>query len=425
VIRRLAIVAQLPLALMVLYLDLLSLAALRRRGRVSMCVPQRRFAVLIPAHDEDATLPRLLRSLDRLQYPRALYTVHVVADNCTDHTAERAQCAGAVTHVRHDLARRGKGHALRWLLDELRHEERHDDAYVILDADSVVSSNLLSVLDAYLAQGAQAVQVYYGMLDGHESWRSALREAAFALYNGLRPRGRDALGWSAGLRGNGMCFTAALIARHGWRAFGLAEDAEFHLQLLEDGIHVRYSPEARVRAEMPATLRAARTQHQRWERGRLQLLRTHGPRLLRTALLTRDLAVLDALTEQLVPPLSVLTGLITLCFAVTGAAHWRGARHLAGAMLGGEVLYVTAGLRLAGARPRTYAALALAPLYIVWKIVLYGAAAAHLSDARWIRTPRRSARSSADGPAAFPAASTHAISRPVYAHRMPPPRDVP
>src|SRR5919201_4724168 len=144
-LRLALILVQVPTALMVLYLDVLSVAATLWRRAPHPSSPRHRFAILVPAHNEEQLLPRLLQSINALDYPRALYDVHVVADNCTDRTAAVAAAAGATVHVRADDQRRGKGYALRWLLARLGRAGAAYDAYVILDADSVVSPNFLRV----------------------------------------------------------------------------------------------------------------------------------------------------------------------------------------------------------------------------------------------------------------------------------------
>lgn len=385
------ILLQLPTALMVLYLDLLSVAALRWRHTPAPAATRQRFAVLIPAHDEELLLPRLLESLARLDYPNDRYDVHVVADNCTDSTASVASRRDARVHERHDEQAQGKGYALQWLLSRLKDELTSTpyDAYIIVDADTIVSPNFLSVMNDHLARGDAAIQCYYGVLNSGDSWPSALRYAALALYNGLRPRGRDTLGLSAGLRGNGMCFASSVVERFGWGAFTLAEDAEFHLRLVEAGIRVAYAPDATVLAEMPTSLRQARSQNVRWERGRLQMLHRFGPRLLHDGIARRDPVRLDAMAEQLIPPLSVLTGTVTAMCALTTILRAHGARRLAVVVLLGQIMYVLTGLFLAKANLRVYLALMFTPLYVVWKLWVYVAAAMHLRDERWVRTARR------------------------------------
>lgn len=377
---------------MVLYLDLLSAAALLRRSSRSVALPRARFAILIPAHNEALLLPRLLRSLAAMDYPADLYDVHVVADNCTDGTAQIAAGQGAAVHERSDAALKGKGFALRWLLHRLHDSGVAYDAYIVIDADSIVAPNFLTVMNSHLARGDAAVQSYYGVLNRDESPSAALRYVALVLFNDLRPRGRNVLGLSAGLRGNGMCFRRDVMERFGWDAFTLAEDVEFHLRLVEAGIRVAYAPETSVLGEMPTTLQEAHTQNVRWERGRIQMLRAFGPRMLVRGLLDRNPAMLDAVAEQLVPPLSVLTASTALFFVGTTVLRASMPRRLAAVVLAGQVGYVLAGLRVARSPLRFYLLLFRAPLYVAWKVWIYLLAAARLRDTRWIRTSRRSAQ---------------------------------
>src|SRR5262245_34327063 len=115
--------------------------------------PARRFGILVPAHDEETVLPALLGAVDRLDSPRSLYEVIVVAGTCPAATARIARERGARVLERASLSQRGKGHALRWVLDHLLPEARHD-AFVVLDADSRPAPDLLVHLDAALQGGA-------------------------------------------------------------------------------------------------------------------------------------------------------------------------------------------------------------------------------------------------------------------------------
>ncbi|MGI8968548.1 MAG: glycosyltransferase family 2 protein [Chloroflexota bacterium] len=387
-LKAVLILLQVPLALMTAYLDLLAVAAAFRRREPKPGPPRYHFAVLVPAHNEEALLPRRLRSRAALDYPRALYEVYIVADNCTDRTAPLARTGGVNVRERHDSELVGKGYALRWLLGQIKQSARTYDAYVIFDADSVVSPNFLAVMNANLVRGDKVIQGYYGVLNADASWSSGLRYVALVLYNQLRPRGRAVLNLSAGLRGNGMCFAATVLDRFGWEAFTLAEDAEFHLQLVEAGIRVSYADGARVMADMPVTLRQARSQNVRWERGRLQMLRAFGPRLLKEGVRLRDPVRLDAVAEQLVPPLSALVGASLVLFSVVSIVARGVPRLLASCILAGQVVYVATGLLLVRAGPRTYLALLAAPALMTWKVYIYAVAATRLRDGRWVRTSR-------------------------------------
>ena len=116
------------------YLTVLTVAAFLNRSRRAVEGPQTtRFAVLVPAHDEEVLISRTVSNLLAQDYPGGRFDVHVVADNCTDRTAELARAAGAQVHERHDLSARGKGRALRWLLANLKQAGQSYDAYIILE----------------------------------------------------------------------------------------------------------------------------------------------------------------------------------------------------------------------------------------------------------------------------------------------------
>ena len=373
------------------YLTLLGLAAAVRTTATPRPVGAgRRFAVLVPAHDEALGIERLLSSLKRQTYPHELFDVHVVADNCTDGTAEIARHAGAIVHERRDATQLGKGHALRWLIDQVRGQARYD-AYVFFDADSLAAPDFLTRMDARLAGGSVVIQSYYRVLNSNASTVAALREAALASLHYLRPLGRSALGLSCGLKGNGMCFAAETLHQHGWGSVGLAEDVELHLELVRQGVRVDFAPEAQVAADMPTTLGGSRSQNLRWEAGRLATLRETALPLLFTGLKHRDARRTDAAIEQLIPPLSIaVAGCIgcTIVGVVAGDAALGALSLAAGA---GLVGHVVAGLIAVKAPRRVYRSLLFSPFYVGWKLALYARAAMLPASQPWIRTERATA----------------------------------
>jgi cellulose synthase/poly-beta-1,6-N-acetylglucosamine synthase-like glycosyltransferase len=377
------------LALMSAYLLVLTLGAvLNRRVSPGPGPGRRRFAILVPAHDEEPVLGRLLRSLAELDYAKARYDVCVVADNCQDRTAEIGRSMGARVYERSTPDDRAKGFALRWLLEQLRAEGRVYDAFVVLDADTVVEGDLLARLDARLEAGSQVVQVYYSVLNAGASAVSGLRFAALTAMHYLRPLGRSTLGLSCGLWGNGMCFTAPILDEFGWRWFTLAEDVEFHLALVRRNVRVEFAPETTVLADMPVTFAQAHSQNTRWERGRLQLLRDHVPRLLGDGFHKRNRLCLGAAADELIPPLSVSFAVGGLCVLAGMVVQSPLVVGLAGGCLVAQVAYLGAGLALVRAPLRAYVALWSAPVYIAWKVGLYGQALVTARTATWVRTAR-------------------------------------
>lgn len=387
------------LLLLSLYLVFLTIAACfaRRVAPPGNGPAVRRFAVLVPAHNEALLIGRLLLNLEDLDYPREGYDVHVVADNCEDDTAAQARELGACVHERFDRTEQSKGHALRWLQQQLQPRAASYSAYVVLDADSVVERGFLRAMDARLENGSQVIQAYYSVLNAGASSLAALRYAALAAIHYVRPQGRAALGLSCGLKGNGMCFAAPVLERYSWNWFALAEDVEFHLALVRDGVRVDFAPEAIVLADMPVSFRQAASQNARWERGRLELLRRHVPALLASALSTRSAVRLDAAVEQLIPPLSVPVVLGGLCLAAGVLLGQPLLALLAGLGLAGQVAHLLAGLVMVGAPAQAYLSLACAPVYVCWKAWLYARALVGGSGTAWVRTARADATSAADG----------------------------
>lgn len=396
-VRGALLVCELAVLIPLAYLAVLSVAALaaRRLARRRLEIVTERghetplcFAVLIPAHNEEGVVAAAVRSIAATTYPSDRRSIFVVADNCGDATAAEARAAGASVYERQDEQHRAKGFALRWLLDQLEAEGQRFDAYLVVDADSCLSPTFLERMAETLASGAAAAQGQYRVANDDGAWTAGLRAVAFALFNHLRPLGRSAFGWSAGLKGNGMCFSRDVIERFGWGSHSLAEDAEYHALLVAHGVRVTYVPDAVVSSEMPTTLRQARSQQARWERGRLDLIRICAAPLLRSFVRERNMAALDAALEIALPPLSLVLGATLGCLVVAAALHWAPGLGLALALLGLLGLHVVIGATLADLSRRAYLSLLCAPLYIGWKCWVYIAAFAGRGSGPWVRTER-------------------------------------
>ena len=372
----------------------------RRRGADETSTSSQavhRFAILVPAHDEEALIGDTVRSMVEVDYPADLFTVHVVADNCHDDTANVARVAGATAHQRDEPERPGKGPALGWLLDRLRGGDERYDAYVVVDADSVIDPRFLRVMDARLAAGERVIQAHYTVRDPGRSWSVGLRFATLAARHHLRPLARSSLGLSAGLFGNGMVFKEDVLRDRGFSDH-LTEDIELHMDLLLAGERVSFAADAVLAAEMPATLRASRSQQERWERGRLEMTRTYVPRLLRRPSVQRRgqrMAQLEAAADQLVPPLSMAVG-ATVGAGVAAHTLLRIVRtplaRLNRALSIGLVLalaaHVLASLRMVRAPRTVYRSLVYAPLMVAWKLPLLAQVALRGQSVRWTRTAR-------------------------------------
>lgn len=374
------------------------LAVLAGRHRTSTTTKRDlRFAIVVPAHNEEAGISSTVESLLSVEWPRDRFEVVVVADNCVDTTAAVARAAGARVLERHNDTLRGKGYALELAFDTLL-QEGTADAVVVVDADTVVSPNLLAAFATRIEAGALAMQAEYGVRNVHASWRTELMALALGMFHALRNNARERLGLSAGLRGNGMCFTRECLQRFPHKAYGLVEDVEHGLALGRGGVRIVAVVDAFVLGEMVSGGKASESQRRRWEDGRAKLKRDVLPGVVRDALRTRSLLLLDLAIDLLVPPLSSIALLVGAVLMLTMV------RAVLGAMAGfpvvdaiavcsvlpalGLKLYVLRGMQLSGLGWGAFVVVAKAPAYVAWKVwlKLRGAPKANT----WVRTARES-----------------------------------
>lgn len=388
--------AFLLLAPLVGYQFFLSLVAIFAKKKTEFSSEtNRRFAIIVPAHNEEKIISKTIYSLSGLIYPKKNYDVFVVADNCTDQTAEISGTLGATVLERTNPDQRGKGYALRWAFDKVLAHENKYDAVIVVDADSLVSGNFLEVMNHYLEQGSRVIQSSDMVLPEPGNWSVEATRIGFLLYNYVKPLGRKVLGLNMGLRGNGMCFSADVLREVPWQAWSLTEDVEYGMVLLLKGLRIDFAPEAEVLAQMPIEAANAETQRSRWEIGRFQIIRSYMPRFLYKAISKRSPAYFDVFVELLTPPFVNMMFMIAMIF-VTGSVLWLfsilPAIHLM--MWGGLLLtgfsYLFIGLYVGGADKALYKSLLRLPFYIFWKLKVYVLALKKGKEVKWIRTERDS-----------------------------------
>ncbi|HRD67997.1 MAG TPA: glycosyltransferase family 2 protein [Candidatus Competibacter sp.] len=356
----------------------------RRRVGVGGDAPPLNLAIVVPAHNEAAGIAACIQSLRACDAGNGTFAVVVVADNCEDDTAARAEAAGARVLVRHDPGRRGKGYALDFAFRQLLHEPF--DAFMVVDADTRVESNLLAEAQRWFQAGADAVQSRYGVDNPGVSLRTRLMSVALQAFNVLRPRGREFWGVSVGLLGNGFGLSRATLEAVPYDAASVAEDLEYHIRLVQSGRRVRFMDATAVWSEMPSGERASRGQRARWEGGRFRMIREQTPVLLRGILAGRWREA-EPLLELWLLPLAFHVLLLLLALLPPFAPSRLYA-------LGGLALvgwHVLAAIRVGGGGWRDVQAVVAAPFYILWKLTLFktllhGAR----KDAAWVRTDRES-----------------------------------
>jgi cellulose synthase/poly-beta-1,6-N-acetylglucosamine synthase-like glycosyltransferase len=344
-----------------LHLGLLALASLFYRERTPRADHKLRFLVLVPAHNEEQVIARCLQAIedDRRQRDSVL----VVADRCSDRTAEIARAFGASVLERRPDEEPGRAAARQAGLEAARALEW--DAVVMLDADSVIEPGFFDSCEGALAAGAPAIQARSESRGGQGLGAEASL-ASFALQGITIPRGRDRLGLSVRLRGTGMAIGREIALAHKFHA-PASEDLVFTLDLLLAGIRCAHVESARLHSDGAPDWEAFGGQKVRYEAGRLSAARAYLRALITRALRNRDGSCLEAAWFLATLPfaMAVLStaGSATLA-AVAGSWSLAAVMFAAFATL---VLALVIGLVQAGARLRTWLTLLAAPWYIAWK----------------------------------------------------------
>lgn len=253
-----------------------------KRDKPHRPVQYHNYAVLISARNEEAVLGHLLQSLRRQNYPEEYMTVFVVADNCSDTTAQVARQHGAVVYERFDHNHVGKGYALNYLLRQISRDYGPVfDGYFVFDADNLLQPDYIAQMNRTFCDGYGIVTSYRNSKNFGDNWISAGYALWFLREAEQLNHARMLLGTSCAVSGTGFLFSRQVLEYHGgWNFFLLTEDIEFTIASVLAGYTVGYCKDAMLFDEQPVTFRQSWRQRMRWAKGYLQVFRVYGGELL-------------------------------------------------------------------------------------------------------------------------------------------------
>lgn len=369
--------------------DLLSLFSLLRGTRVpepaSPFLP--RFLVLVPAHNEELLIANCLMSLRNLEYPRDAIDIRVIADNCSDLTADLTRGLGIRCLERNapDLA--GKPHAIAWALERL--PVREFDAVIVLDADTIVDPGFAAALASAAPLAEKGVQGFNGVSNPDDSAITRMAAVFADAKCGLAYDLKRRAGLNLPLRLGG-CIGTGVLATHGWKAFSIGEDWELYAMLTAAGVPIEGAPLARVYAQEARALGQSAPQRRRWTAGRLTVLaRCAGPLLRSRSIGFRQ--KLDTIAELSAPGPVVHLGLGAMLAGLTLALHLPEGIGLVAVLAVGiarHVIYTLIAMTRQTDPVRAGLAFAFLPLYGLWRLGVEFGALGMLGDRPWIRTER-------------------------------------
>ena len=234
-----------------------------------------KFMAIVPAHNEEAVVGNLIESLKNQNYNKELYDIYVIADNCTDRTAQVARDAGAIVYERFDPEKKTKGFALDWFIKQKIEENADYDALCVFDADNIVDKNFIKNMNKKLCQGEDVVQGYRDIKNPTDSWITS----GYALFYWTMHRfyhlARYNVGLSPLLNGTGFMVRFDVLKPDGWQTKTLTEDIEFSLQRIIKGKKLGWATDAIVYDEQPVGFKQSWSQRSRWTVGHMQCIKEY------------------------------------------------------------------------------------------------------------------------------------------------------
>lgn len=352
-----------------------------------------RFAIIIPAYNEEKSIVETIEFCHKLDYPDDRYSIFVIADNCTDDTGALAQASGATVLERRDKQKRGKGYALEYAFTKLL--DMHFDAYLVLDADCEIDSDVLTVLSACLDRNGMVIQ-----LDNRVSNPDSCALAyALAVGNYIEnqffyvPKSR--LGLAVLLRGTGMMFAHQVLEKIPWAAFSETEDIEYGIELLRSGYRVSFLGESGVSSPFPVTIEQLNVQRSRWAQGNMGFGKRQALKLMLKGIASRNLRLIDAgltflvISKPLVLATVILTALVAWVTSIVSPTLLGAVLFMSSIMLMVLiVLYFLIGILSFGVTTQRVKYLLGSPIAIAKLILISVRGLLSKSNEEWKRTPR-------------------------------------
>ena len=383
--------AILAIPLVVLFVECVMALLPARKAKSAETTP--RSTILMPAHNEEAVIGEILEQLQ--PHLSDQIDLLVIADNCSDATAEIARSKGATVLERFHDTDRGKGFALDYGMTHL--SQNPPEIVVMMDADCTVEAGGIEKIARTAKATNRPVQaVYLQKTPDNPGGKDYISAFAFLVKNLVRPKGLYNLGQPALLTGSGMAFPWEIIRNAPLASGNIVEDMQLGYDLALAGHSPLLAPDVTVWGELPQQRTAATTQRTRWEHGHIQTLISQCPRLIKGAVTNLRFDLLALALDLFIPPLALLVLLWLVGVGVTAMVGLLGVGWLPVTILGiaGLMLMVAIGISWVGFGRNTIPLTKLLsiPLYIVWKVPLYLKFLVQRQTA-WVRTERDSSKS--------------------------------
>lgn len=294
----------------------------KRKSDFKKSKPSQRIAAIVAARNEEGVIGQLVESLMKQNYPRELFDVIVVPNNCTDDTAGAAERAGAKI-VNVDTEVHSKGGALKSAFGQILKLDKYD-AFAIFDADNIVHPGYFQAANDALNGGARIAQGYRDSKNPFDNWVSGGSSIFYWFMNRLFNHGRRVLGKSSHLNGTGFIVAASLLKETGFDTHTITEDLEYTAQCLIHGERVYWMDEAITYDEQPESIWDALTQRKRWFGGAWQCKKYYMKDLLKKRTFSCiDLALIfGSIYFMILGSIPIITSVISMFLYALNEPLW-------------------------------------------------------------------------------------------------------
>lgn len=309
------------------YQTIMSYIGLKKFKPTEIKAPANRFAVLVAAHNEEEVIGQICENLQNLDYPKEMYDVYVICDNCSDGTATEVRKTGVTAMERNDPSQKGKGYGLEWMFARLWEMEERGityDAVVMFDADNLVSKDFLSIVNSKLLDGHEVVQGYLDSKNPDDTWVTKSYSFAYWSTNRIYQLVREHLGLSAQLGGTGVTVSTKVLKDIGWGATSLTEDLEFTQRyILKTGKRVAWAHDAKLYDEKPLGFMQSFRQRIRWMQGHFDCMTRYTIPLIKEGLKRKKFMLIDSAIYLIMPSRSLLAAILFIFTVLSYAGIYK------------------------------------------------------------------------------------------------------
>ncbi len=226
-------------------------------------------SILIPAHNEERVIEKILEDLSQQSY--RMLEIIVIAHNCTDRTADKVrrqmQNDRRIKIIEYRSKESRKAIALNRGLKEVR-----GSIVINFDADNRIPDKdfIMKIVQYFNDVSISGVQVSLKVANHKNDILTMFQRMELRSFMNIFWRGRRALKLPCFLAGTGSAIRTDILKRYGgWNNSSLVEDFDLFVLLATRRKKIVYASELTVLDEKPVYWSALINQRARWLKGYL------------------------------------------------------------------------------------------------------------------------------------------------------------